>query len=121
MSKQKTLILRIVEESYVHPTAEDVLTEARKEMPHLAMGTVYRNLQQLTEEGRVRKIEMPQGGARYDRNYDNHAHYVCVGCGRIEDTALPFREELLRLPHDASLVGVELQVRYRCAACAEHS
>ena len=75
---------------------------------------------ELTEEGLVRKIEMPQGGARYDRNYDNHAHYVCVCCGSIEDTPLPFSEELLHLPKDASLVGVEMQIRYRCPACRAH-
>ena len=120
MSKQRILILRTVEESYTHPTAEDVLAEARKEMPHLAVGTVYRNLQQLTEEGLVRKIEMPQGGARYDRNYDNHAHFVCVYCGSIEDTPLPFSEDLLHLPKDSSLVGVEMQIRYRCPTCRAH-
>ena len=118
VSKQKELILSIVEKSYSHPTAEDVLTEARQTMPHLALGTVYRNLQALVSEGRVRKIDMPQGGARYDRVEDDHAHFVCVECGAILDSKDSSTKSEIEVPEDVTVVGYELQIRCLCPSCA---
>ena len=117
MSKQKDLILSIVERAYHHPTAEEVLAEARQEMPHLALGTVYRNLQALLTEGKVRKIDMPQGGARYDRVEDDHAHFVCVECGGVIDAKESSTAEV-EVPKDVTVVGYELQIRCLCPNCA---
>ena len=121
MSKQKDLILSIVEGSHCHPTAEEVLAEARQKMPHLALGTVYRNLQALVLEGKVRKIDMPQGGARYDRVEDDHAHFVCVECGGIIDSEESSSKVELWVPPDVAVVGYELQVRCLCPDCAKRA
>ena len=117
MSKQKDLILRLVREAKHHPTAEEIFLAAREEMPRVSVGTVYRNLQQLTEEGRIRKLEMPSGGARYDQVVWDHAHYVCIDCGAVWDTPLPLeRAQFAKIP-GVSICSLELQVRCRCEAC----
>ena len=86
-------------------------------MPHLALGTVYRNLQALVTEGKVRKIDMPQGGARYDRVEDDHAHFVCVECGGVIDAKESSTAEV-EVPKDVTVVGYELQIRCLCPNCA---
>ena len=77
-SHQRERILEYLCQSQEHPSAEQVYQDLRPEIPGLSLGTVYRNLQALVTEGKVRKIDMPQGGARYDRVEDDHAHFVCV-------------------------------------------
>ena len=66
MSKQRDLIERIIKESMLHLTAEEIYKEARKEMPNISLGTVYRNLGNLVDEGKVRKLKTTLG---YDFYY----------------------------------------------------
>ena len=55
-SKQRELILAIVKNTKVHPTAEWVYQEAKKEMPSIGIATVYRNLNALAERGEFKRI-----------------------------------------------------------------
>ncbi len=73
-----------------HPTAEWVFHEARKALPRISLGTVYRILGSLAESGRVRVIASPSGPRRYDPTVRAHAHIVCSRCGVVTD--VPFRE-----------------------------
>jgi len=69
-----------------HPTARDVYEEVIKRSPHVSKSTVYRNLSDLSEEGRIRKI--PVLGTepdRYDHNVMPHYHAICKKCGSVFD------------------------------------
>ena len=46
-SKQRELILNEVMNSHLHPTADSIYTNLKKDNPGLSLGTVYRNLTQL--------------------------------------------------------------------------
>jgi Fur family peroxide stress response transcriptional regulator len=59
------------------------------EMPHLSLGTVYRNLEVLVEEGTVDEVACASRPARYDANLDPHHHFSCEDCGRIVDVDIP--------------------------------
>ena len=48
-SKQRELILNVVKENSVHPTADFIYEYLKKDNPNLSLGTVYRNLSQLVE------------------------------------------------------------------------
>ena len=50
MTKQQTLICDILANVCDHLTAEEVFFRAREKMPNIAMGTVYRNLNQLADQ-----------------------------------------------------------------------
>ena len=65
-TKQKQLVYELVADNCEHRTAEDVYRAAKARMPQIAMGTVYRNLSQLVTEGKIRKIDVPNGPDRYD-------------------------------------------------------
>jgi Fe2+ or Zn2+ uptake regulation protein len=49
------------------------------------MGTVYRNLKQLAQAGKIREIEIPGGLSRFDGNNHDHYHFRCEKCGRLFD------------------------------------
>lgn len=84
-SKQRELILKTLEENIIHPTADEVYQLARKEMPELSLATVYRNLNQLAENGVIRKIEGLDDSVRFDHNLCNHYHFICRKCNKVYD------------------------------------
>lgn len=56
-SRQRELIYRALLASKAHPTADMVYQMLKPENPNLSLGTVYRNLNLLAEEGIV--VRMP--------------------------------------------------------------
>ncbi|MEN6595639.1 MAG: transcriptional repressor [Clostridiaceae bacterium] len=88
-SHQRERIYRAVAESYDHPTANMVYEQLKAEMPKLSLGTVYRNLNQLADAGRLKKIPLADGSCRFDKTTDAHSHIVCEHCGCVADVELP--------------------------------
>lgn len=84
-SKQRELILNEVMNSRLHPTADSIYTNLKKDNPGLSLGTVYRNLTQLTEHGFIAKLSIPNQSDRFDRNIKPHAHLICEKCNNIFD------------------------------------
>ena len=84
-SKQRELVLHTVEQLCDHPTAEEIFDKAAPECPGLSLGTVYRNLNQLVEQGVLRRISTPVNGDRFDTRMDPHAHLLCTCCGQVLD------------------------------------
>ena len=82
-TKQRDIILDIINNSYEHLTAYEVYELARKQIPNISLGTVYRNLSFLTDFGKIKKLEIA-GIDRFDRN-TNHAHFICSECSGIID------------------------------------
>ncbi len=86
-SKQREIINNVVHSTNLHPTADWVYEKAKKSLPNLSLGTVYRNLKQLNEQGSIRVI-YDGSLARYDWNVDPHDHMKCKECGRMIDIEL---------------------------------
>ena len=86
MTAQKMAVLRALEEAGpTHPTAETVFVLAKRHLPSIALGTVYRNLSKMAEAGEITKIPVPDAPDRFDAELSNHMHILCVGCGKIYD------------------------------------
>ncbi|MDR0425839.1 MAG: transcriptional repressor [Clostridiales bacterium] len=117
-SKQRELIYRTVKGTDRHPDAEWVYREARKSMPGISLGTVYRNLRQMAEQNRLITVETTDNSQRFDADVSAHAHFVCDACGAICDLFLP--AEIPAAVRDAGCrVRQEKRVFYGlCAACA---
>ena len=78
-SHQRERIYQAVRDSGEHPTAEMVYQSLKPEMPRLSLGTVYRNLHQMAQEGRLTEI---QGAVvRFDGCTAPHTHLRCLRCG----------------------------------------
>lgn len=82
-TKQKNIILDVVNNSYDHLTAYQVYDLARNRISNISLGTVYRNLSNLVNEGKIRKLEV-DGVDRFDRNI-KHSHFICNKCGDVID------------------------------------
>lgn len=106
-SKQRELVLQKVEQLCDHPTAEEIFDLAARECPGLSLGTVYRNLNLLCENGRLLKVPIPGASDRFDHTLVDHAHAYCTQCGSVTDV-LP---EALPLLQDALREGSGFQVR----------
>jgi Fur family peroxide stress response transcriptional regulator len=83
-SKQRDLILNIVQDTRTHPTADYVYEKARNELPNVSLGTVYRNLAQLVDNKLLKSINI-NGTIHYDAFLDDHQHFQCKTCNGIYD------------------------------------
>ena len=77
-----------------HPTADWIYSQLKGEFPNLSLGTVYRNLNVLMEQGLIRKIDFGSTYDRFDANTGPHYHFICEECGAILDLELPVDRSL---------------------------
>jgi Fur family peroxide stress response transcriptional regulator len=121
-TRQRGVILDILRESGSHPTAEMIYRDARKVIPNISLGTVYRNLGFLREQGTVREIRPNDGGSsRFEGMDTPHAHFHCVGCSDLLDIPLPATLQKLELPATeriSVISAVDLHVIGSCRDCA---
>ena len=54
-SKQREALLTLLRSTRSHPSADWLYENLRKEFPNISLGTVYRNLAQLAENGDILK------------------------------------------------------------------
>lgn len=87
-SWQRQLILETVQKSKQHMTAAQVYQLARKNCPHLSLGTVYRNLNLLVDIGQLRRIGVPGEADRYDWQLETHQHLFCRRCKKVLNLAM---------------------------------
>ena len=85
-SKQRETVLQTLRENVVHPTAEYIYDIMRKTDKSVSLATLYRKLNQLTEAGKIKKIEGLENSAHYDHNIHEHYHFICTECKRVFDT-----------------------------------
>ena len=118
-SQQRERIYQTVAASCGHPTAQMVYDALRREMPHLSLGTVYRNLRQLAQEGRLRELDGPT--ARYDSVLRPHSHIRCLRCGALADAGTPYDPALDQgdVVRGWTVRGHDLLFHGVCPACAE--
>ena len=122
LTRQRRLVLDVVQRDEAHPTAAEVFDEARKAMPGISFATVYNSLRYLKEQGLVREIAFGNGASRYDRETERHDHAICSSCGKLVDFDLPGTVALIRPAARAShfqAESVHLTLVGRCPKCRD--
>lgn len=84
-SKQREIILKVLENNQIHPTAEKIYELVSNNAPTISKSTIYRNLTILVEQGKLRKINMSVGPDRFEYVIKNHNHAICEICGKVFD------------------------------------
>ena len=84
-SIQRNLVYDIIQVSCDHPTADMVYLRAKQTMPKISLGTVYRNLNELVELGKILRINVPGDSDRFDKMLVKHSHFFCEKCKSILD------------------------------------
>lgn len=82
-SKQRELIYQCLKHTNEHPTAEMIYQKLKPENAGLSLGTVYRNLNLLAQQGYV--VRIPLVVDRYDAVTAPHGHLECRRCGGLFD------------------------------------
>jgi len=126
-SKQRECILIYLKSVKSHPTVETIFFEVKKKIPSISLGTVYRNLNQLTSDGEVLRLITDSGAEHFDGNVIPHCHIVCNKCGKVEDVDVSLNTLI-----SGTIENVSYQTKYKnlfpvlhfygvCPACDEHS
>ena len=77
-----------------HPTAEEVYEEIRQKEPGIGIATVYRNLKRLVEQGKLRELNLEKQGVRYDLYEQEHYHFICDVCGKVDNFTMPVLDHI---------------------------
>lgn len=122
-SKQRQAIIESLTQRIDHPTAETLYQSLRKQHPGISLGTVYRNLSLLEEQGTVLRLPMTGGPDRFDGNTADHHHLQCESCGTIIDLPAAPLVDMQKAQRHAAQYGAEIDdVRLiftgRCEGCA---
>ena len=117
-SRQRERIYQAVHASWEHPSAQMVYDLLREELPRLSLGTVYRNLHQMAQEGMLQELEGPT--ARFDACLAPHAHIRCTCCGRVMDLSALEEPAPVRSAAEAGwqVERYSLMLEGICPACA---
>jgi len=97
---QRLAVARYVLATASHPTADEVLDQARRECPTLSRATVYNTLGRLSEKGLVRPQTIKEGVIVFDARVEKHHHFIDEETGEIHD-----------VPWDALVVTWEEKLR----------
>ena len=114
------VILEELKKVKTHPCAEELFEIVRKRLPRISLGTVYRNLELLSELGEIRKLEQSGTIRRFDGTIENHYHIRCTRCGRIEDASIPPLkriEKKVNAQTDYQITGHRLDFLGICPEC----
>ena len=94
MTKQRKQILEVLKNTNTHPTADEIYEEVKKEIPNISLGTVYRNLNVLSEMDEIMILDYGSSYSRFDGNPKNHYHFKCEQCGKVFDLEKEVLDEL---------------------------
>lgn len=94
-SKQRQIIYNAIKTNPVHPSADMIYNMLKEEYPELSLGTVYRNLNVLSDMGLIVKISSGLESEHYDGNTDNHYHFICTKCSKMFDIDIPYQANIV--------------------------
>lgn len=89
LTRQRRILLDLIDRSGLHLDAESLYQMAREQDPKLNRVTVYRTLKMLKDGGLVDELDLAhlEGEKHYyeTRLKQEHAHIICLRCGRVEE------------------------------------
>lgn len=89
LTRQRQILLELLEHTGRHLDAENLYKLANKLDPKLNRVTVYRTLKLLKEGGLVDELDLMhwEGDQHYyeTRSKQEHAHVICLRCGKVEE------------------------------------
>ncbi len=122
LTTQRQIILEELASVKTHPTAGEVYDMVRKRLPRIGLGTVYRNLELMAENGMILKLEVGGTQKRFDATTEPHYHIRCSCCGRVDDIDMPVIESLVDAAADSSsylIFGHHIEFTGICSQCRE--
>lgn len=119
---QRSLVFEAVNHLRNHATAEEIYEEVCRSHPAISRATVYRNLNLLAEEGKIRRLVSPGGADCFDHVPGQHFHIRCEKCGRMFDVDMDMKIDIDKCVRDKrgfEFTGFDLVFRGICPSCRE--
>ena len=118
-SRQREAIKDYLAHTKEHPTADTVYMSIRETHPNISLGTVYRNLNLLAEQGEIIKINCQDGSDRFDGNPKPHYHFLCKSCGKVSDIEMESIDHIITIAGAGFGGKVEGHVTYFYGLCQD--
>lgn len=119
-TEQRAAVYRYLLRTRSHPSADEVFTAVRAEIPDISLATVYKSLEALVGCGLAVKLTYGDAAARYDGRTDPHPHARCTVCGAVVDVPGRLDGRALGSLGDVrgfEVEGYRLELVGRCAKC----
>lgn len=121
-TKYRNAILKIIEQSKIPLTAEEIFLTLKEKHGSIWLSTVYRTLEILTSKELIIKLTiLDDDKARYELNHNEHRHHViCVSCHKMIsflDCPVEEFEKTLKEKVDFDVTGHKLEIYGYCQNC----
>ena len=121
LTRQRKLVLEILDESLEHLDAETLYLRAKARDPNISLATVYRSLAWLKAAGLVEEHRLGEGHGHFETIQETpHYHFICLGCGRVVEFAAPQVMQAARKLGESqglTITGVTLHLSGFCPGC----
>src|SRR6201998_941687 len=98
LTRQRRVILQVMDSAEQHLDVDQILERAQKISPEVHLVTVYRTIDLLTKEGLIDELDLLH--LRGDRHYykthgpRDHIHVACLRCGKVREFESKLYEQL---------------------------
>ena len=100
LTRQRCVVLQVIETAAEHMDANEILERAQKIDPDITQVTVYRTLELLKNHGLIDELDLLhlRGHRHYYESHGprDHIHVACIRCGRVREIESELYEDLKR-------------------------
>ena len=120
-SRQREAVKKVLMSTKTHPTAAWIYERVREEIPNISLGTVYRNLSGLAEDGTIKKLSFGDASVHFDGDVSGHSHFYCEHCGEITDIWLDQSKLLGPIESDYNVKArfADFNITGKCSKCCK--
>src|SRR5271163_265734 len=124
LTRQRKVLLQVMETARRHLDADEILERAQKIDPGVTRVTVYRTLDLLKRQGLIDELDLLH--LRGDRHYyeshgpRDHIHVACMRCGKVREFGSRLYEQVIQeSAHDFKMqvTGSRTEVGGYCEEC----
>ena len=118
---QRSEILNVLRKSKKHFTAYEIHRILISVVPQISLATVYRNLEQMSARGMIKKVRTVSSLNLFEADTSEHFHVWCPKCGKLENIKKTFKfaEELKRKQQELNCEDVHIEFVAVCKECKE--
>lgn len=119
-SRQRDVIYETLKENVVHPTAEYLYGIIKEKEPNMSLATLYRNLNQLAENGVIKKIDGLENSSHFDHNTHEHYHFICDKCKKVFDIPVEVAPDIAAKTEEKTgflVKGYDIAIHGICNEC----